>query len=444
MYRRARKKQTPLSHTADFCQYYGDMMREVFERLDEAEALYREGLTLDPAHTGILMGLVELYLAKANQEPDECSRHNWNAQEACNAAERVLDQQLEESDDPQYRLRRAKLLLLFDSDEEAENYLVRALEGDEERAAIYNSLGVVYARKEDFQEAARNFKEARRRKPDDMNVGSNLAAAYLKLNLKDKAEAEYKRILRKAPGHVESHIGLGEVYLAMGGDDGEMYHRALRCFTKALEIADSTRGSKKLRGKDRADVMFSRAYARVMSYENASITAKDEQQLRGAEQDFKICFELDPDNHDAERNREKLAKRLSGRFVGRFVDKVAPWVIFVLSLLVFIFSQLNFYFPGSVCKEGLIKNAGYYALLTFGSLVFMVAGLYLPQILKLKVGGIEMEKKPFEQMPTSVSLGMTWVAAPPRLIDKLAEPVSIRPRDRFDVQSDPTLSDQVS
>jgi hypothetical protein len=58
-------------------------------------------------------------------------------------------------------------------------------------------------------------------------------------------------------------------------------------------------------------------------------------------------------------------------------------------------------------KAKIIESVGSYALLTFGSLIFMVAGLYLPQILKLKVGGIELEKKPVEQITTSVSLGIT-------------------------------------
>jgi hypothetical protein len=35
---------------------------------------------------------------------------------------------------------------------------------------------------------------------------------------------------------------------------------------------------------------------------------------------------------------------------------------------------------------------GYYALICFGALMFMVAGLYLQQLSKLKFGGIELEK----------------------------------------------------
>src|SRR6185295_5909551 len=50
--------------------------------------------------------------------------------------------------------------------------------------------------------------------------------------------------------------------------------------------------------------------------------------------------------------------------------------------------------------------AGYYGLLTFGSLLFMVVGLYLPQILKLRVAGIELEKSSVDQAATGGTLGI--------------------------------------
>ena len=52
-------------------------------------------------------------------------------------------------------------------------------------------------------------------------------------------------------------------------------------------------------------------------------------------------------------------------------------------------------------------DGGYYALLTFGSLLFMVVGLYLPQILKLRVAGIELEKSSVDQASTGGTLGIS-------------------------------------
>jgi hypothetical protein len=50
---------------------------------------------------------------------------------------------------------------------------------------------------------------------------------------------------------------------------------------------------------------------------------------------------------------------------------------------------------------------GYYSILTFGSLLFMVVGLYLPQVLKLSVGPIAMEKISVDQAQAGGTLGIS-------------------------------------
>lgn len=52
-------------------------------------------------------------------------------------------------------------------------------------------------------------------------------------------------------------------------------------------------------------------------------------------------------------------------------------------------------------------ETGYYALLSFGALMFMVAGLYLQQLSKLKFGGIELEKTTEAATKVIGSLGIT-------------------------------------
>ncbi len=52
-------------------------------------------------------------------------------------------------------------------------------------------------------------------------------------------------------------------------------------------------------------------------------------------------------------------------------------------------------------------DAGYYALLSFGALMFMVAGLYLQQLSKLKFGGIELEKASETAAKVTGPLGIT-------------------------------------
>ncbi len=417
VYRRAHKKKTDLCGTAEFFRNYGNVLRGAFERLDEAEHVYNEGLKFDQNHVGILAGLVQLHLARADKDAAQTSRHYWDAREACQKAEQELTRRLKKHEDSDTRFQLGQLCLLSGRYDDAEIHLLKALDQKREEAEIYSSLGVVRNHKGDFQEAARYFEQAWLRDPDDLTTWSNLAEAYLRENLKDKAEAAYKAILRTAPGTVEAHIGLGEVYLAMGGDDEYVYDQAIRCFDAALEMADSTGGSKRLKRKDRAAVLYSRACARVMFYEKSPMTMTDERPLQQSLEDFKECRRLDRDNYKAERAKEKLTKRLSRPVMRWFTDKVAPAAVFGLAAVVFILSQLNFFFRNQWNFYGggadkLIEGAGSYALLTFGSLLFMVVALYLPQILKLKVGGIELEKKPFEDIKTPVSLGITWEKKP--------------------------------
>ncbi|MEM6395355.1 MAG: tetratricopeptide repeat protein [Bacteroidota bacterium] len=49
---------------------------------------------------------------------------------------------------------------------------------------------------------------------------------------------------------------------------------------------------------------------------------------------------------------------------------------------------------------------GYYALITFGAILFMIAGLYLPRLLKLKVGVIELQKNSLSEVQDSSLLGI--------------------------------------
>ena len=74
-----------------------------------------------------------------------------------------------------------------------------------------------------------------------------------------------------------------------------------------------------------------------------------------------------------------------------------------MSLGVFSLSQANFF----IGTPGKPIEIGYYVLLTFGSLMFILAGLSLTQLLKLKVAGIELEKSAVEQIATRRSFGIS-------------------------------------
>jgi len=112
---------------------------------------------------------------------------------------------------------------------------------------------------------------------------------------------------------------------------------------------------------------------------------------------LRTVFKNDPDHHKAKIAQEKLQKRLSRFGFQRFSETIAPWVTVALSIIAFFMSQYGFFVNGKITSDSS------YALLTFGSILLVVAGLFLPHVLKLKVGagGIELEKSPVEQITTS-------------------------------------------
>ena len=138
-----------------------------------------------------------------------------------------------------------------------------------------------------------------------------------------------------------------------------------------------------------------RGYARAKSYEAdppwSVFTA-----LSSALSDFQQCKKLDPNYSKADAAIEKITRRRRQAAKESLVDVVGSIVIFLAACLVFVLAQLIFLTE---------KNATIYTSLTFGSLLFMIAGLYLPKVLKLKLPGIELEKASVGQVSRALNSG---------------------------------------
>ena len=393
---------------ADFFAYYGGLVHELFGELDKAERILQEGLFIAPDHQGILIALGKLHKERHDEPvrkgelPGGKTAAYWTARDYFRRAERALKERLQQLEDYRSLLSLGDLYIEMQEYDEARKYLEKARDRDGEAAAPRISLGVVSSRREDYKEAARHFEDAHRRNPHDLTLWSNLAEVYNKLKETEKAETEFRKILRITDGHIDSQIGLGEVYTAMGdGGDTESYGFGIRHFTRAIELGRSKQGSKRLRTRDLAGLLYSRGYARVKLYEASRLLA-DESHLDEALKDFEQCCVLDPDNYKADRARTKLRQRL-GRFVRHWIaEKLGPWLVLMPSLLVLALTQSSFF----VGWPKPMESASYIAL-TFGAMIFVVVGLFLPQIQKIKGAGIEIEKSPVTQITTSGTLGIS-------------------------------------
>jgi len=77
---------------------------------------------------------------------------------------------------------------------------------------------------------------------------------------------------------------------------------------------------------------------------------------------------------------------------------VGQGTILFVSGFVFLLTQISFLVTGK------LSDPRYDVPVTFGSIILMIAGFYLPRLLKLKVAGIELEKSSVDQVTSSGSI----------------------------------------
>ncbi len=411
--------QTAISDKdSNFFYNYGAMLHEIFGDFKKSKEAYEKGRELNPNDALIYIGLAHLCLEeKDSRSAGNSSRatdlkHSstdpkadayWHARDAYGRAESLINVPKNKGIENLFLLQQlAQLHLAMKEYNKASDILNKILENNHEYVLGHAGFGTLYMHQKYYKAAIEEFETANRNDPYNLTIRTNLAEAYRNDEQLLSAETEYKEILSVAPEHIESHMGLGEVYTAMGDAevDSELYNLAICHFQKGIEIATNGTG-KRLTTKKLAAAYYSLGYARVKLYEVSDVR-RDESFLRETLKDFKNCFINDPDHHKAKIAQEKLEKRLRQLRFQRFAETIASGIVVLLSMFVFIIIQFHFFSNVEIIKV----NYGNYALLTFGSILLVVAGLFLPHVLKLKVGasGIELEKSPVEQITTSSSL----------------------------------------
>ncbi len=403
------------SRQADFHYYYGAMLHEIFGELDEAEERLLDGLRRDPSHEGCLHQLTMLYLEKkdifatgfwrrlAHDDvlAEDRVRFYWQAQEYYRKAKTILSAGRLGGQPEARNLQLLVKLHFAMEDSSAAEEAVRELEKLEpDSSATLSFRGRLWLQKERFKKAVECFEAAACRDPDFLVSQANLAEAYRKAGQLDKAEAIFSKNLSVSWRHVESHFGLGNVYIEMGeAGEADLFEQAISHLTSGINLLKDGSCSKRLNKKVLAEALYLRGYAKVKCHE-APKTHRDFRYLREARRDFKSCYaEYDPDYHKARRAEEKLNTRFKGFQPQTKMEKWGPFLVFLLSLLVFVAAQALFFLPLFHLWE--IKSPlefPNYCLLTFAALLFIIAGLYLPQILKLKVGVIQLEKNSIDQI----------------------------------------------
>lgn len=78
------------------------------------------------------------------------------------------------------------------------------------------ALGDALVEQNQFTDAAKAYEEGLRRDPDNFWARHNLARIYLRLDRRDQAEREYRRVLQLKPRFGPAHLGLGQLLESAG------------------------------------------------------------------------------------------------------------------------------------------------------------------------------------------------------------------------------------
>lgn len=367
-----------------------------------ASHVFEAGINEWPDDPYMWRNLVDLYLERRHAEPQSSELWYWRARQASKRAEGLFEDQLATARTPDTLLALGSLLLSLEEYEAAKGHLEAALALRPRDDLTHANLGLVHLSMGDPRRAATYFLEALRLNPDNLYFQVALADAHLQLKQLEQAEDGYRGVLLTAPGHVEALIGLGDVLTARGdAGEPELYAEAEESFLEARDLARKTEsprlrdrpGSTGLYSRQWAALHYALGYVYVKQYEadaGGPLAIRDSKLLDRARDAFKLATEEDRTLIRAVRAHARLTaeKRRSRR---RRVSVLLPLLAVVLLLLV----QFSYYWERFPPEASLA--AASYITLTFGLLAFLIAAVSLPDLLKLRLGGIALEKTAAEQ-----------------------------------------------
>ena len=110
---------------------------------------------------------------------------------------------------------RAKKLIDLNKLEEAEKFLLQALELPHEDALVYKYLGFVYEKMNELQKAVDNFQRSADINPQDKNIWQKLGFALISTKEYEKAEKAFENANKVQAGNSDTYTGWGMALMKM-------------------------------------------------------------------------------------------------------------------------------------------------------------------------------------------------------------------------------------
>jgi len=445
----------------DFARSYGALLRLLGDR-PKAIELYKKAIQNAPEDTWLRAELIATHVEERDatsattapetpdlrysREPEETrASHFGMARDEFARALALSQRVLQAKRNPKHLLALAGLYIHIGRYENAAPLLREVIElGDMQQATSteieYSRafLGLVNARTGHYDRAVREFSAALGHEPDDLNYQIGCAEAYLRMGRSAEAERDYRRILEAAPCNVEARIGLAEALTAQG-DNGQpgRYELAERQFAQAIELAVSTaspeprrrEGSTALNRRQLATLYYEQGYSLTRIYEAETTRGplrggRASDYLSAARKAFADAIKTDPTHPQAaaamDRVRQELHERRS--VAGTQTSWALVGICMVLLVLVHLFFFVPWFRESLEAEYRKSLTPTTYGMLTFGLIALLIAAVSLPQLLKLKVAGIALEKTAVEKATGPASLDLTRESGMPGLVSK---PLSI-------------------
>jgi tetratricopeptide (TPR) repeat protein len=432
-------KRRPDTADVQFARSFGEVLRLLGER-ERAIAVYRNTIDRHRDEPYLRYQLIAtcLELSERSEErggkyvgpwtpvdtarEDEYARARYRAQarDEFGRAEPLYKARVDEKPSATNLVALGALYMLMRDDDAGRLRMLEAVRegrrtgvaGDAQELA-HAHLAAYHLRRREYGRAAQEFEAAWNCDRDELSHRIGLAEAQLRLGRLDEAHSLYQSVIEIAPGNVEARIGRAEVLIAQAeADEPALYELTITDYKEAMRLSEGVatllpekrEGSIALPPRTLARLHYQIGYAHTKLFD-ADVARKfigrpRQGNLILATRAFRNAVEIDRSHPQAaaaldrvRRERRQQRSRRTETWIPRALGLLCL-AVFVLINLAFFVRPLRDDLPADF-KNDLTPTS--YAMLVFGILVLTVAVVSLPQLLKLKIAGVSLEKAPIEQ-----------------------------------------------